>query len=144
MCLADDPASNQFKRSLELRVAARSAFWHEYLHIIYRHLKPENILLTETGQMKLTDMGGARYAPKGRTFATSGTPGFFAPEMLNRCEGHTNAVDWWQLGCLIAELMSGDPPFEYEDFTQLKAKILTGVSAESLPDACKKSEPCSM
>ena len=38
--------------------------------------------------------------------------------------------------------MSGDPPFEYEDFKQLKAKILTGVSAESLPDACKKSEPC--
>ena len=40
------------------------------------------------------------------------------------------------------QLMSGDPPFEYEDFKQLKAKILTGVSAESLPDACKKSEPC--
>jgi hypothetical protein len=38
--------------------------------------------------------------------------------------------------------MSGDPPFEYKDFKQLKAKILTGVSAESLPDACKKSEPC--
>ena len=45
----------------------------------------------------------ARYAPSGRTFATSGTPGFFAPEMLNRFEGHTNAVDWWQLGCLIVE-----------------------------------------
>ena len=112
----------------------------EYLHmrkIIYQDLKPENILLTAAGQMKLADLGAASFAPSGCTFPTSGTPVYFAPEMLKR-KGHTNAVDWWQLGCLAFELMCGHPPFESEDRKQLKAKIRKGLCRESL---CRESLP---
>jgi serine/threonine protein kinase len=57
--------------------------------------------------------------------------------MLKR-KGHTNAVDWWQLGCLAFELMCGHPPFESEDRKQLKAKIRKGLCRESL---CRESLP---
>ena len=120
----------------------------DHLHakqIIYRDLKPENILLTQTGHVKLTDMGCAQYAPSGKTFATSGTANYLAPEVWSKKQGHTNAVDWWQLGCLIVELMCGDPPFlsESDDRKQLKASIKAGISEENLPEACKSSESCS-
>merc|ERR1712217_787881 len=93
--------------------------------IIYRDLKPENILLTETGQVKLTDMGLAKVTI-GRTFTMCGTPDYFAPEMVRQC-GHTHAVDWWTLGVLTFELMSGHPPFQAFSPMQIYSKVIAGI-----------------
>merc|ERR1712187_895853 len=112
------------------------AFLH--LHerrIIYRDLKPENLLLTEDGHIKLTDMGLAKFCI-GKTFTTCGTPDYFAPELISS-SGHTNAVDWWTLGILIFELMSGAPPFESAYPMQIYSKVMKGISKVPFPPKCQ-------
>lgn len=104
-------------------------------HIIYRDLKPENLLLTDSGNLKLTDMGLAKFVI-GKTFTTCGTPDYFAPELI-ASTGHTNAVDWWTLGVLIFELMSGHPPFESAYPMQIYAKVMKGISKVPFPPKCQ-------
>jgi len=117
---------------------AGTVFAFEHLHerrIIYRDLKPENLLLTEKGHIKLTDMGLAKFVI-GKTFTTCGTPDYFAPELI-ASTGHTNAVDWWTLGILTFELMSGHPPFESAYPMQIYAKVTRGISKVPFPAKCQ-------
>lgn len=104
-------------------------------HIIYRDLKPENLLLTDTGQIKLTDMGLAKFVV-GTTYTTCGTPDYFAPELISSA-GHTQAVDWWTLGILIYELMSGHPPFESDYPMQIYSKVMAGIEKIAFPKKCQ-------
>jgi len=109
----------------------------EHLHerrIIYRDLKPENLLFTEKGFIKLTDMGLAKFVV-GKTFTTCGTPDYFAPEVI-QSTGHTSAVDWWALGILLFELLTGHPPFESPSPMQIYSKVLRGVDRLIFPPAC--------
>jgi len=94
--------------------------------IIYRDLKPENLLMNDKGNLKVTDMGLAKFVI-GKTYTTCGTPDYFAPELI-ASTGHTNAVDWWTLGILIFELMSGHPPFESAYPMQIYSKVMKGIS----------------
>jgi len=113
-------------------------FAFEHMHqrrIIYRDLKPENLLLAEDGFMKLTDMGLAKFVV-GKTYTTCGTPDYFAPELI-ASTGHTNAVDWWTLGILIFELMSGHPPFESAYPMQIYAKVTKGIGKVAFPSVMK-------
>lgn len=101
-------------------------------HIIYRDLKPENLLLNEKGHLKVTDMGLAKFVI-GKTYTTcGGTPDYFAPEVI-ASTGHTHAVDWWMLGVLIYEFMTGSAPFEAPYPMQIYAKVLKGISAVKFP-----------
>jgi len=114
--------------------AAGVVFAFEHLHqrrIIYRDLKPENLLLTEQGHIKLTDMGLAKFVI-GKTYTTCGTPDYFAPELI-ASTGHTSAVDWWTLGVLIFELIAGHPPFESGYPMQIYAKVTKGIGKVSFP-----------
>jgi len=116
----------------------------EHLHerrIIYRDLKPENLLLDDKGVCKITDMGLAKFVI-GKTFTTCGTPDYFAPEIIT-ATGHNRAVDWWALGILIFELMTCHPPFETSDPMLTYKKIMQGINSIKFPrsqfnEACEE------
>lgn len=114
--------------------AAGTVCAFEHLHerrIIYRDLKPENILFDKAGQFKLTDMGLAKFVI-GKTFTTCGTPDYFAPEIIGS-SGHTKAVDWWALGILIFEMMTGRAPFESTSPMLIYGKVMKGISRIPFP-----------
>lgn len=95
------------------------------LDIVYRDLKPENILLDTGGHAVLTDFGLSKEAVTGPDSAKTfcGTPEYLAPEILQGI-GHGKAVDWWSMGTLIYEMMTGLPPFYSRNVNQMYEKIL--------------------
>lgn len=100
----------------------------EYMHsknILYRDLKPENLLLDNDGYIKITDFGFAKQTTE-RTYTFCGTPDYLAPEIVaNR--GHGVGADWWTLGILIYEMLSGGTPFFDEKGPEaMYNKILSG------------------
>ena len=100
----------------------------EHLHkqgIIYRDLKPENILLDHRGHIKLTDFGLCKEAIEDgvMTHTFCGTIEYMAPEILTRT-GHAKAVDWWSLGALMYDMLTGAPPFTAENRKKTIEKIL--------------------
>ncbi|KAI8917530.1 kinase-like domain-containing protein [Powellomyces hirtus] len=99
----------------------------EYLHtnhIVYRDLKPENILLDTTGHVKLADFGFAKIVKK-NTQSFCGTPDYIANEIVAN-KPYGKAVDWWSLGVLIFELISGKTPFGDDSSEKIYDNIQLG------------------
>ncbi|KAN0038373.1 hypothetical protein ACTA71_000548 [Dictyostelium dimigraforme] len=101
----------------------------DHLHkqdIVYRDLKPENILLDSEGHICITDFGlSKKIETTDGTFTFCGTPEYLAPEVLNG-HGHGCAVDWWSLGTLLYEMLTGLPPFYSQNVSTMYQKILNG------------------
>ncbi|PYH75852.1 serine/threonine-protein kinase gad8 [Aspergillus uvarum CBS 121591] len=117
----------------------------ECLHgfkVIYRDLKPENILLDYTGHIALCDFGLCKLDMKDedRTNTFCGTPEYLAPELLLG-NGYTKTVDWWTLGVLLYEMLTGLPPFYDENTNDMYRKILqeplTFPSTDIVPPAAR-------
>lgn len=96
-------------------VVASVLHYMHSLHVVYRDLKPENLLLDASGRLKVADLGFAKVlaAPDYRTFTLCGTPEYLAPELVQG-RGHSFGVDWWALGILLFEMLSGFSPFHDE------------------------------
>lgn len=92
-------------------------------HYIYRDLKPENLLITATGYIKVADYSFAKRLRGGKTFTLCGTPAYLAPEQITRA-GHDRAVDWWALGVLTYELLAGTSPFYHDDDMTMFKRIV--------------------
>jgi serum/glucocorticoid-regulated kinase 2 len=88
-------------------------------------LKPENILLDVDGHIKLTDFGLAKMnmGAAHRTNSFCGSPEYISPEML-RHQGHGRSVDYYTLGALLFEMLTGLPPFYHSDRKTMYRLIL--------------------
>lgn len=101
----------------------------DFIHkqgIIYRDLKPENVLLDEEGHINITDFGLSKVGlsrDRDRAFTFCGTPEYLAPEIIKGV-GHDQAVDYWSLGALLYQMLSGHPPFKDKNQQELFKMIL--------------------
>lgn len=107
-------------------VVSALAFLHSR-KVVYRDLKPENLLLTELGHVKLADFGFAKQLRSSeKTFTLCGTPEYLAPEVIQQ-RGHDFACDWWGLGILLYEMITGHAPFMDPNPFKLYEKIVNNV-----------------
>lgn len=105
---------------------------HRDLRVIYRDLKPENCLLDAEGHLLLTDFGLSKVGVEdensdgeSRCNSVLGTVDYMAPEVVQGRE-YTAAVDWWSLGALGYDLLTGAPPFSSNNHAKTQQKIVHG------------------
>ncbi|KAI5816985.1 kinase-like domain-containing protein [Pyronema omphalodes] len=101
---------------------------HLNVGVVYRDLKPENCLLDGSGQLLLTDFGLSKVSSsESRCCSLLGTPGYMAPEILADNGNEYGAeVDWWGVGILTYELLTGNVPYDGSSPEKVKKKIQTG------------------
>eukprot|EP00980_Cylindrotheca_fusiformis_P030852 scaffold25517_cov181-Cylindrotheca_fusiformis.AAC.1 len=99
-------------------VLSALAYMHDK-HVAHRDIKPENLLLSDhkdLNSIKLADFSFAKYVKKKNDCRTlCGTPGYLAPEMLERFPAYDVKCDVWSVGCLLFLLLGGYLPFDDED-----------------------------
>lgn len=110
------------------------SFLHDRVKIAHQDVKSGNVVLSSSGEVKLTDFGAAlRLRHKYNDVSSHvGTTAWMAPEMFANIEGEyvSTKVDIWALGILVFELMEGKPPY---DLTMKTSKLKLLLTSDSLP-----------
>ena len=122
--------------------AGRTLLALHHLHsnrVIYRDLKPENVLMDDTGRTRISDLGLACKNSTNGVSGTCGTRGYWAPEMLRRDENgkrvrYNHMVDWFSFGCMLYEFLAGTSPFRTS-----KAKTWGGYEKKDRDKAIDKA-----
>ncbi|CAH0390418.1 unnamed protein product [Bemisia tabaci] len=114
----------------------------EHMHkryIVYRDLKPANILLDEHGHVRISDLGLACDFSKKKPHASVGTHGYMAPEVLSKNTPYDSSADWFSFGCMLYKLLKGHSPFRQHK-TKDKHEIdrMTLTMNVELPDSFSK------
>jgi len=120
--------SGRFSEERARLYAAEITSALDHLHsrrIVYRDLKPENVLLDSEGHVRVTDFGLAKdeMALTDKTHTFCGTPDYLAPEII-KGSGHGRGVDWWSLGTMIYEMLGGLPPYYSENVNLMYENVL--------------------
>jgi len=79
--------------------------------IVYRDLKPANILLDENGHIRISDLGLACDYSRKKPHASVGTHGYMSPEVLSKGTSYDSCADWFSFGCMLYKLLKGHSPF---------------------------------
>nr|AAF08967.2 rhodopsin kinase [Doryteuthis pealeii] len=111
----------------------------EHMHVrgvVYRDLKPANILLDESGHVRISDLGLACDFSKKKPHASVGTHGYMAPEVLAKGVAYDSSADWFSFGCMLYKLLKGHSPFRQHK-TKDKHEIdrMTMTMNVELPDS---------
>lgn len=104
------------------------------MNIIYRDLKPENVLIDKDGHIKLIDFGFSKSLANlqaDRAFTNCGTPGYCAPEVMLDA-GYTYKADIWSIGIMICEMMGGFTPFQNKNEASNPRAIMEKCRSGSL------------
>ena len=121
-------------------------YLHHTAHIIHRDIKPDNMMLSATGQLKLVDFGTAKLLDSNHTSSTNspappaspkkhsfvGTAAYVAPEILTSTQPHSYAVDQWSAGATLYQLITGRLPFHAASEYLTFQRILSGGRVEWL------------
>jgi serine/threonine protein kinase len=131
--------NKRFPVGQSMLYAAQIVLIIEYLHtksIVYRDLKPENLLIKNNGYLKIIDFGLAKIVHN-RTYTFCGTPEYLAPEVILKT-GYGKPVDWWSLGVIIYEMIAGIDPFHdpdaiilYENITNCRLNFPVGFDKDA-------------
>ena len=112
-------------------------------NIIHRDLKPDNILVDASGKLKLTDFGLSFFGMVDRSITGNqtfdecfvGTPDYTSPEIV-MSQKHTFTADYWALGSLLYEFLTGVPPFHGETPAETFQHIIKGQYDEEEIEEC--------
>ena len=128
------------KRALEITAAVAQALAHAHQHsIVHRDVKPDNIMLTRAGEVKLADLGLARHTGRVDTVTIDGsalgTPYYMAPEQARGLPDIDVRADIYALGASLYHMVTGDLPFNAPTAASIMAKAIT----EPLPSPREKN-----
>lgn len=138
LCLREKNSSNTFISLATVKCLLRQLLEGvEYMHskwIIHRDLKTSNLLLNRSGILKIADFGLARKygSPLRHYTKLVVTLWYRAPELLLNCDKYGTAVDMWSVGCILAEMLLGEPLIQGTDELDQLNKIfrLLGTPTE--------------